>query len=71
MTNFKMITHPHHLPSIHVATSALLMGNAVVTLAAHHISPEIEALLFCASSIFAAVSADIERAWNEYFHGHD
>lgn len=60
-----------HEPSIHAATTSLLAFNAVVTLAVHHISAELEAVLFCVGGVFAALSADIEREWNKRFGHHD
>lgn len=60
-----------HAPSIHAATTSLLAFNAVATLAVHHVSAELEAALFCAGGIFAAISSDLEREWNKRFGHHD
>lgn len=54
----RLIKKPH---VIHLTIQGALTLQAIATLLTHAVSPEIEAMAFCLSSIAAVWAADVER----------
>ena len=46
---------------VHIAVQGTLTVHAAVTLAAHHMSPELEALAFFIGTVAAVWATDVER----------
>lgn len=46
---------------IHMAVQGALTVHAFVTLAAHSVSPELEAIAFCFGTVAAVWATDVER----------
>lgn len=63
--------HHHHVPSGHKAATTTLAGAALISFASHWVDHTTEAVMFCINGLIAAYAADIERLWNEHFHGTD